>query len=234
MLTSWGRTTTEAGLAVAAGGIFNIGIKLVLPVVAAVGLLIGGVPLEGTWRTLVMIAVLVGVGVAIVAVAASTERTTAALGRFLDPLWRLAMRLLRREADGDLADRLVAVRAEAVGLLRDRWLIATWGTVLTAGARAALLIMCLRFTGVTEDDIGWTGIFVAYAFVQGITAIPVVPGNAGVTELSYITMITSVTGAALVNEVTAGIVLFRLLTWILVILAGLVALLVWQVAERRR
>ena len=42
MLISWGRTAGEASLAVAAGGIFSIGVKLVLPVVAAVGLVVTG------------------------------------------------------------------------------------------------------------------------------------------------------------------------------------------------
>ncbi|MEO1064691.1 MAG: lysylphosphatidylglycerol synthase domain-containing protein [Actinomycetota bacterium] len=234
MLTGWGRTTTEAGLAVAAGGIFNIGIKLVLPVVAAVGLVVSGVPLEGAWRTLVVIAGVVGIGVLVVAAALRSEATTAKLGRALDPIWRAAMRLLRREADGELADRLVASRAEALGLLHDRWPIATWGTVLAAGARVVLLILCLRFTGVPESAIGWTGIFVAFAFVQGLTAVPILPGNVGVSELAYISMITSVTGASAINEVTAGVLLFRMLTWLLVIAAGIVALVVWRIGSRAR
>ncbi|MEM9037522.1 MAG: lysylphosphatidylglycerol synthase domain-containing protein [Actinomycetota bacterium] len=231
MLTGWGRSAREAGLAVAAGGIFSVGIKLVLPVVAAVGLVVSGVPLDGAWRTLVTIAAIIGVGVAVVAVALGSERVTMGLGRLLDPAWRFALRLLRRDAEGELADRLVAARAEAIGLVRERWLIATWGTVLAAAARVGLLIMCLRFTGVGEDAIGWTGIFVVYAFVQGLTAVPIVPGNAGVTELAYISMVTSVTGAATINEVTAAVLLFRLLTWILVIVGGLVALAIWRLGR---
>ncbi len=233
MLTRWGRSAAEATLAVTAAGIFNIGIKLLLPVVAAVGLVATGVPLEGAWRTMVAIAIVVGVAVAFLAAALSSGRTTSALGRFLDPVWRAAMRLLRRDAEGELADHLVNARDEAVGVLADRWPIATWGTVLAAGTRVALLVMCLRFTGVPEDAIGWAGIFVAYAFVQGITAIPIMPGNAGVTELAYISMITSVTGATWVNQVTAGVILFRVLTWILVIVAGFIALAGWRWSLRR-
>lgn len=233
MLTSWGSSATEASLAVAAAGIFNIGIKLILPVVAASSLVISGVPLEGAWRTMVTIAAIVGVGVIVIAVAASRERYTVALGRFLDPIWRAGMRLLRKSTDGELAERLVAVRSEALDLLRDRWRIGTWGTVLAAGTRVALLVMCIRFTGVPEDAIGWTGLFVAYAFVQGLTAIPIMPGNAGVTELGYIAMITSVTGTAYVNQVTAGVLLFRILTWIVIIPAGLGALGLWRLQQRR-
>ena len=40
MLTSWGSGGSEATLALAASGLFSVGIKLVLPVIAAVGLLV--------------------------------------------------------------------------------------------------------------------------------------------------------------------------------------------------
>ncbi len=63
MFIAWGYSPTDATLAVAAGSVFSIGIKLVLPVVAAIGLLVSGTPIEGTLRTVVVVAVLVGVGV---------------------------------------------------------------------------------------------------------------------------------------------------------------------------
>ena len=58
MLTSWGYSLGDATLAVAAGGVFNIGIKLVLPIIAAVGLLVSDTPVEGTLRTIVAVALL--------------------------------------------------------------------------------------------------------------------------------------------------------------------------------
>lgn len=233
MLMSWGRTPTEAGLAVTAGGIFNIGIKLLLPAIAGVGLVVSDVPLDGAWRTIAAAAVIVAVGMAVLAFVAASERKTAAFGRLVEPVWRFTMKLLRRPPGSELAPRFVAMRNEALGVLRDRWLIASWGTVVASASRIVLLIMCLRFAGVSESAIGWTGIFVVYAFVQGLTAVPISPGNAGISELAYISMITSVTGTDLVNEVTVGVLLFRVLTWILVILAGLIALAVWRLTSAR-
>jgi len=55
MLTSWGRTSGEATLAVAAGGIFSVGIKLVLPIIAAIGLIVSDAPLGDTMQTVVTI-----------------------------------------------------------------------------------------------------------------------------------------------------------------------------------
>jgi uncharacterized membrane protein YbhN (UPF0104 family) len=233
MLTSWGTTPSEATLAIAAGGLFSIGIKLVLPVVAAAGLLLSGAPIDRTLRTIVAIGLLVLVGLGIFALLLGSEQRTARAGRLLDPWWRRSMRLLRRPDPEHLADRLIAVRAQALDTIRGRWLMATWGTALTATTSLALLVMALRFTGVPEDAVPWFGVFVVFALVQGLTVLPITAGSAGVSEVAYIGMLTAAAGTSYVNSVAAAVIVFRLLTWIAVILAGLGALAVWRVSLRR-
>jgi putative heme transporter len=234
MLTSWGSTRGDATLAVAANGIFSVGIKLLLPVVAAVGLLASDAPLEGTLRTVVTIAVLVGLGLAVIAVLLRRESWTAKAGRAIAPLWSATMRLLRKPEPPDLAEKLVAARAQALSTLRGRWPMTAWGTVLASATRFALLLMCLRFVGVTEEVLPWPQVFVVYALVQGLTVVPITAGGAGISEVAYIGMLTAAAVGNPVNEVTAGVLLFRLLTWIAVIPAGLAAIGVWRRALRRR
>jgi cation transporter-like permease len=48
---------------VTAGGIFSIGIKLVLPVIAAIGLVVSDAPMSDTMQTVVTICLIVGLGV---------------------------------------------------------------------------------------------------------------------------------------------------------------------------
>ncbi len=233
MLTSWGTSPSEATLAIAAGGLFSIGIKLVLPVVAAAGLVLSGAPIDRTLRTIVAVAVVVVITLGIFAALLGSQRRTARAGRVLDPLWRRTMRLLRREDPEHLADRLVTARAQALDTVRGRWPMATWGTVLTAGLSLALLVMSLRFTGVPEDALGWSGVFVVFALVQGLTVLPLTAGNAGVSEVAYIGMLTAAAGSDYVNAVAAAVMVYRLLTWISVIVAGLGALAVWRASLRR-
>ena len=233
MLTSWGRDRSEATLAVAAGGLFSIGIKLVLPVVAAIGLLVSDGPIEGRLRTVVVVAIIIALGLAAFGLVLGSERRTERAGRVLDPLWRAVLRLLRREHEGDLATVLLTTRVRSLDTLRGRWLIAAWGTTLTAAARFALLLMALRFTGVDEGLVGWTQAFVVFALVQGLTVLPVTAGDAGVSEVALIGLLTAAAGADHVNEVTAAVIVFRVLTWLMVIPAGLGALLVWRRSRRR-
>lgn len=234
MLRSWGRSGTEATVAVAAGGLFSIGIKLVLPIIAAIGLIISDSPVEGTLRTVVTIALIAGVGIAGAAFAFSSPSRTARVGRVLAPVWKFVLRLLRRPADLDVAEQLLTARERALEALSGRWLIAIWGTCATAATRYGLLLMSLRFAGVDDDMVGATQVFVVYALVQGLTVIPLTAGDAGISELAYISMLTAIAGSDMVNQVTAGVLIFRILTWLAIIPAGLVAMAIWRISLRRQ
>ncbi len=233
MLTSWGRTTGEATLAVAAGGIFSIGVKLALPVIAALGLVISDAPISGTLRTVVVICLLVGLGVAVLSVVLGSEKRTEQAGRLIEPIWARVLRMLRKPEPADLTARMVAARADAVGTLHDRWLVASWATMLTAATKFALLLMTLRFIGVDDDVLPWTQVFVVFALVQGLTVFPITAGDAGVSEIAYIGMLTAAAGQEWVNQITAAILIFRILTWLLIIPVGLAVLGFWRHQLRR-
>jgi len=233
MLTSWGRTTAEATLAVAAGGIFSIGIKLVLPIIAAVGLVVSDTPLSDTLQTVVTICLIVGLGVIVLAFVLGSEKRTEQAGRLIAPLWSRVLKLLRKPTPEDLPTQMVQARARAVQTLRDRWVIATWATVLTSATKFALLLMCLRFMGVSESVLSWTDVFVVFALVQGLTVFPITAGDAGVSEVAYIGMLTAAAGSAFVNQITAAILVFRLLTWLLLIPVGLGTLGLWKYQLRK-
>ncbi|MGE5209876.1 MAG: lysylphosphatidylglycerol synthase transmembrane domain-containing protein [Acidobacteriota bacterium] len=233
MLTSWGHTTADATLAVAAGGIFSIGIKLVLPVIAALGLVVSDAPLSDTLQTVVTICIIVGLGVVVLSFVLGSEKRTEQAGKLIEPVWSRVLRLLRKPTPEDLPTQMVAARSKAVQTLRDRWLVATWATVLTSATKFGLLLMCLRFTGVSETELPWTQVFVVFALVQGLTVFPITAGDAGVSEIAYIGMLTAAAGEEYVNQITAAILIFRILTWLSIIPVGLGALGLWKLQLRR-
>ena len=149
MLTSWGYSLGDATLAVTAGGVFNIGIKLVLPVIAAVGLLVSDTPVEGPLRTIVAVAALVGLGLAAVAAVLASERAHAADRAPHRP--DLAAPCCAGCA-GPLATTSAHGSSRAghgpVHTLRDPARRSRlWGTFLTALTRFGLLLLAVRFTG---------------------------------------------------------------------------------------
>jgi hypothetical protein len=234
MLVSWGRSAREAGLAMAANGVFSVGTKLVLPVLAGVTLFLAGIPVDGVASLIVATTLFLGAGIVVtVAVLGSAERTEKVSRRVLEPIWLLTLRLLgRRRDDTALVERLMSVRADALEVLRGRWPLASWASLLTSLAMASLLLLCVRFMDVPAHGIRWTGVFIVFALVQGLTVVPITAGNAGVAEIGYITLLTALAGPGFVNEITAAVILFRLLTWLLIIPAGVAAFAVWRVGLR--
>ena len=84
---------------------------------------------------------------------------------------------------------------------------------------------------VDQDAVDWNDrghFFAVYSLVAGLTVIPISPGSVGVAEVALIGMLTPIVGSEFVNEVAAGVLLYRLLTWLLMIPAGLIALAVWR------
>jgi uncharacterized membrane protein YbhN (UPF0104 family) len=234
MFRSWGQSTSAAATAVAAASMFNIASKLVLPAIAGLGVVVADIPLDGVMNTIVTAAVILAIFLVIAGVVLGSEKRTAAAGRLLDRIWRPTMRLLRRRApDRSLADRLVIHRTEAVALLRGSWHKSLAAITFVTFVRVALFVMSIRFVGVPESVLSWVAIFCVWAIVRGLTVIPLMPGGVGVSEVAYIGMLTAISGQAYVNEVTAGVLVYRILTWLLMIPAGGVAMALWQVGLRR-
>ena len=88
--------------------------------------------------------------------------------------------------------------------------------------------MCIRFAGVPEAAASSAAIFCVFAIVMGLTVVPLIPGNVGVSELAYVGLLTPIAGTAYANEVTAGVLVFRMLTWLLLIPTGFIALAIWR------
>jgi uncharacterized membrane protein YbhN (UPF0104 family) len=234
MFRSWGQSSASAATAVAAASMFNIASKLILPAIAGIGVVVADIPLDGVMSTIVTAAVILAIFLIVAGIVLGSPKRTAAAGRMLDRVWRPTMRLLRRRPpDRSLADRLVIHRTEAVALLRGSWHKSLAAITFVTLVRVALLVMSIRFVGVPESVLSWVAIFCVWAIVRGLTVIPLMPGGVGVSEVAYIGMLTAITGQDYVNEVTAGVLVYRILTWLLMIPAGGVAMALWQAGLRK-
>jgi uncharacterized membrane protein YbhN (UPF0104 family) len=233
MYQSWGVSSSEAATAVVGSGVFSIGSQLVLPSIAGVLILLADVPLAGFFAVIVTASVALAIIVAVAGFTlGSPERTKAAGGRLDRPARAVMGRLRKQMPDENLGEVLVQKRAEAFDHLAGKWVKCTVATVATTAAKCSLLVLTLRFVGIPEDALGWLAIAAAYGLVAGMTAIPLTPGSAGVTELGFVGLLTAAADGDWVNQITAGVLLYRLMTWILIIPVGLGALGVWRYGVR--
>ena len=104
-------------------------------------------------------------------------------------------------------------------LLRARWPLITVLTLVSHLSLFLVLLLSLRFVGVSEPEVSWLEALAVFAFARLLTAIPLTPGGLGVVEVALITGLAAAGGAR--AQVAAGVLIFRALTYVLPIPIGL-------------
>jgi putative heme transporter len=70
-------------------------------------------------------------------------------------------------------------------------------------------------------------VFAAFALVQLLTSIPITPAGLGVAEAAYITLLTAASRATLTGQIAAAAIIYRILSWLIVIPIGALAWAWW-------
>lgn len=99
-------------------------------------------------------------------------------------------------------------------------------------AMATVLLVSLRAVGIDSSLIPIWGVLLSWAFTRAVTVIPITPGNVGIAETLYILTLTSLAGGDAAPDgsqelITAAVLIYRMLTYLLPILLGGFAYLFW-------
>lgn len=234
MLSGWGVGTSEYVRYTLVSGLWNVFVRLGLPVVALAVLVITGRP-----STASQAAAYCGAGV--LAAAALTLRATLrsesfarrvdrALGRLLAAGCRLARRPPPQRAPGALAD----FRAGASGLLARRWLRITAAAVASHLTLWLVLLACVRASGLGQGQVSWQASLAAFAFVRLVSVLPLTPGGVGVVEAGLTGPLIVGLPPAAVARVAAAVLLYRAVTYLLPIPLGALAYLWWRRTHHAR
>jgi uncharacterized protein (TIRG00374 family) len=215
-LRSWGATVPAAGFTVVASGVLSTLSFALLAVVCAVVAGSGG---------LSSVVVSAGVGVAAIAVLGTRRHHKP------DLLLRLTSRtlvrvnrILHRTPEAGLAGlrRTVAELAAVEPRHRD-WLAGFGFAELNWVADLACLVACCHAVGADESSL--LLVTVAYVAGKAASSISLVPGGLGVVDAAMIFALTQ--GGVSTLSATAGVLLYRLISFALVVAIGW---LVWGVA----
>ena len=229
MLSSWGFTRSQIGLSVVLTGLWNTFVKLGLPVIALALLALKGGVGPG-----LLASALVGVAVLVLAVTAygltlRSRRFARWAGDMLGHAATAARRLVRKPPVRAWGDAAVRVRHETIELVRTRWFSLTGASVISHMALYVVLLLSLRFAGVSEAQVGWIEVLGAFAFIRLLTALPITPGGLGVVELGLTTALVVAGGDR--GAVVAAVLLYRAVTWLPTVPAGIASYIAWR---RRR
>lgn len=235
MYRSWGFTNAAIGLSLLITAIWNSFIKLGLPIISVLILAI-----QGSRRITLLVPALIGLAalIAVVLLFALTlwkKSLARRIGRGLARPASFFLRLARRPPVTGWDEAAVRFRKRTIQLVTKRWIPLTVFTVVSHLGLYLVLLLSLRFVGVSESEIGWAEVLGVFAFGRLLTALPLTPGGLGVVELAYIGGLvlagrnhTIVSPEEFRAQVTAGVLLFRTLTYGAQIPIGGVTYLIWR------
>ncbi|SEL31497.1 conserved hypothetical protein [Blastococcus sp. DSM 46786] len=226
MNSSWGFSRSRTSVALLVAGLWNNFAKLGLPVLALALLAFSAPPSAGRW-----VAGLVALGAlgATVALLGGVLRSATGAARFGHAAARAATAARRPFGRGPVEgwDRATTkFRERTVLLLRARWHWITLATLVSHLSLFLLLLLSLRFTGVSADQVGVAEALVVFSSARLLTAVPLTPGGLGVVEVALIAGLAAAGGPR--APVAAAVLLFRALSYVLPIPLGLGCYLFWR------
>jgi putative heme transporter len=150
-------------------------------------------------------------------------------------------RLARRPKTFGWGDKAVRFRRSTINLIVSRWLALSSSTIISHLTLYMVMLLSLRFVGVSNDEVSWAQVLGVFAFGRLLTALPITPGGVGVVEVAYIAGII-LAGRGHVTtpvevfhaQVTAGVLVFRALTYGIQIPIGGITYIIWKTNRRWR
>jgi uncharacterized membrane protein YbhN (UPF0104 family) len=241
MFRSWGFTGSQIALELSTTGIWNSFLKLGLPIVALAILAI-----TGKATTALLIPALVGLVILVAAILLfalmlRSKEVARRVGDAVGTAWSRVRKLVRKPPVTTWGDGAVEFRRDTITLVAKRWLPLTLTTVASHLALFLVLLLSLRFVGVSGSEVSWAQALAVFAFARLLSAAPITPGGVGFVELALIAGLyaagrnhTDVPVAEFKAQVAAAALLFRLLTYGIQIPFGGFTYIIWRRNKRWR
>ena len=208
--------------------LWDVGAKLLLPLVAVVALGHAGESISPAIRTASLVAgvsfVVLVAGAAFVLV---SSRGAVVAGRLAETVARRGLRLVGKQREVHLAAALLDIRAQCAGLVAQGWLRMSVGIAGYLALQTVLLGLCLHLTGGGNT---WPEILAAFAVERVLTVVPITPGGVGVADLGLVGVLLALGGDPV--SVAGAAVLYRAFVFAVEIPVGSGALGVWLLGQR--
>lgn len=208
--------------------IWDVGSKLVLPVIAVLVLTRAGEAVTAPLRLAAVVAATGLVGVVVVgAMLVLSPHCTVLVGRGLDRILRLYGSLTGRHQHPDVVGMLLEVRRECAGLVVNGWLRMSLGITGYVALQGLLLGACLHLAGAGNS---WPEVLAGFALERMLTIVPLTPGGVGVADLGLVGVLLASGGDP--TGVAAGAVLYRVFVFAVEVPVGGGVWGLWLLARR--
>lgn len=220
---SWGFTTPAITLGILVSGVWNVLLKLGLPVVALVLLAVSGTVRGGLVAAAAVGFVALAAAVVVLTLVLRSESLAGVVGRAMQRVVSAALRLIRQADRTGIEQAVLDFRHRSRGLIAARWPRITFWMLSYSLLQFALQLLCLRLLG--ETNIATVEVFAAFAFGRLLSTIPITPSGVGFADTGAVASLVAFGGDPAIC--TAGVLLFTGFVFLLEIPVGGLSWVVW-------
>jgi putative heme transporter len=222
MFTSWGIPAARG----AAGALMNTltfyVVRFSAPIIGFVILAIVDQDASYRWGDLISVAIAAGIVVGVMLVLHSD-----ALARTVGLRTGRVFRRFRRTVEPEAwAQACVDFRGHIASRFRYGFPRSLAGMAAMLIVDLALLVLCLRFVGVAASEVSVADIAIAYFFAYPLTILPFT--GIGIVDSLIVAAVVEAGGAAVEAPAVAGLIVWRVFTLGVPVLAGLGAVALWR------
>ncbi len=166
--------------------------------------------------------------IVVVGAIARSVRLAELVGRIAQACVNPVRRLFGKSRVTTWPEQSRVLRAQCIDELKVHGAALLWcigGGYLLNGV---LLVVCIWASGVSDSQLPLSLGLMIYSVGRIATIVSITPGGVGVVEIVYTAVYVYVLGDSAHNAVVAGVLIYRMLTYLLPIITGAVAYLVWR------
>ena len=226
---SWGFAPEAVTAALLTAGVWDQLARLALPALSVAAIAVTGEALW--WMWLVSLAgVLVVVGaIWLISRVLRSQSAAIALGQWLGKIANWGLEKIKRDPV-DVVAATLKFRDNVRHVARYRWKWVTAATIANHASMAALFVVSLRAVGVSSTDVSLPSLLLAFSLGRLLVMIPVSPGGLGLVDLGFIGLVSLGWGAGADPDlISAGVLLYRALSFLPPIVIGLGSWIFWRV-----
>ena len=220
---SWGFGAPAITLAILVSGVWNVFLKLGLPVIALVLLVAAGEARSGLVIAAAVGFVALAASVLVLTLVMRSDTLASAVGRVAQRVISWGLRTLRRDDRPGIEQAVLDFRHRSSGLISHRWPRITFWMLTYSLLQFALQLLCLRFLG--ETTLSTVEVFAGFAFGRLLSTIPITPSGVGFADTGAVASLVAFGGDPAIC--TAGVLLFTGFIFLLEIPIGGVSWIIW-------
>lgn len=225
MYSSFGFNDVGIATAITVTGVWNLAAKFILPVIAVGLLALTSHPPRVAVAAAsagALVTVALGLGIWLIF---RSEAIARWFGGIADKAVNKVRTLLHRPADHGIEQAFVDVRVRTVHTVHHRgWRL----TAAVLGAQLvgiALILLIVRSVGISPDRVSPLAVLTSFSVARFAGSLPITPGGLGTIDSAFVG--TMAAFGATTSRALAADLIWRMTTYLIPILIGIVTYLIW-------